>query len=118
MDPFSRLVFRRVGNPPGADPAKDRTAARAWCKDPLMDTLTDGQIRALENLGREQAGEPAPWINISDARALTELGLAERTREGWKITDEGTGVLALRKSATPDAPEPLSPPTQLFAPRG
>jgi hypothetical protein len=56
--------------------------------------LSAGQFLALKNLSRKQAGEDVDWINISDARALTELGLAERNREGWKITPEGESVLA------------------------
>ena len=60
--------------------------------------LSDGQFLALSNLARKQAGEDVDWINISDARALTELGLAERNREGWKITEEGAALLAERRS--------------------
>jgi hypothetical protein len=56
--------------------------------------LSAGQFLALSNLARKQAGEDVDWINISDARALTELGLAERNREGWKITDDGAALLA------------------------
>jgi len=56
--------------------------------------LTAGQLTALRNLERKRAGEMVDWINISDARALTELDLAERNREGWNITAEGTALLA------------------------
>jgi len=52
-------------------------------------TLTEGQLTALTNLLAKAAGQPVDWINISDARALTDLGLAERTREGWIITEAG-----------------------------
>jgi hypothetical protein len=62
--------------------------------------LSAGQFQALGNLARKQAGEDVDWINISDARALTELGLAERNREGWKITPEGAALLA---AAPPEA---------------
>ena len=55
--------------------------------------LTPNQRQALANLARKAAGEAVDWINISDARALTELGLAERSREGWKITDLGAQAL-------------------------
>ena len=48
-------------------------------------SLTPGQLTALHNLARKQAGEEVDWISISDARALTELGFAERNREGWNI---------------------------------
>jgi len=57
-------------------------------------TLTPGQLTALKNLARKKAGEDVDWINISDARALTELGLAERTGAGWVITQAGTAALA------------------------
>jgi hypothetical protein len=56
-------------------------------------SLSAGQWLALKNLARKEAGEDVDWINISDARALTELGLAERNREGWKITPQGASVL-------------------------
>jgi hypothetical protein len=47
------------------------------------------------------------WINIADARALTELGFARRTRAGWEITSEG---LALVKSGSggPEGPTLVS----------
>ena len=44
---------------------------------------------ALENLHRKEAGEAVDWINIADARALTELGFARRSHQGWAITDAG-----------------------------
>lgn len=56
--------------------------------------LTAGQLTALRNLERKRAGEMVDWINISDARALTDMDLAERNREGWNITAEGTAYLA------------------------
>ena len=55
--------------------------------------LTPGQFTALSNLQRKKAGEAVDWINISDARALTDLGFAERTGGGWVITPAGTAVL-------------------------
>lgn len=61
--------------------------------------LTDNQWTALANLARKQAGEEVDWINIADARALTELGLAERNREGWRITAAGSAALAVRGPA-------------------
>lgn len=57
-------------------------------------TLTPGQLTALKNLARKKGGEDVDWINISDARALTELGLAERARAGWVITEAGLAALA------------------------
>lgn len=56
--------------------------------------LTEGQLHALRNLARKYAGEGVPFVNISDARRLTELGLAVRGREGWSITPEGSALLA------------------------
>ena len=61
-----------------------------------MAELTDAQLNALQNLARKKAGEDAPFINIGAARALTELGLAERSRVGWEITPEGSSLLAKR----------------------
>jgi hypothetical protein len=61
-----------------------------------MAELTDAQLNALENLARKKAGEEPPFINIGAARALTELGLAARSREGWDITPEGSSLLARR----------------------
>ena len=57
--------------------------------------LSAGQLTALRNLASKQAGGDVDWINIADARALTELGLAERSREGWKITPTGAETLRL-----------------------
>jgi hypothetical protein len=56
--------------------------------------LSENQLLALRNLARKQAGDEVDWINIADARALTDLGLAERTREGWVITGAGKQELA------------------------
>jgi hypothetical protein len=60
-------------------------------------TLTEGQMTALQNLALKQAGKQVDWINIADARALTDLGLAERGREGWTITPAGTEMLQIAK---------------------
>ena len=57
-------------------------------------TLTEGQLQALRNLALKKAGSEVDWITISDARALTDLGLAERNRSGWQITPAGEAVLA------------------------
>ncbi len=59
-----------------------------------MDDLTSGQLHALHNLAQKQAGQVVPFLNIADARVLTELGLATRSREGWDITPEGGALLA------------------------
>ncbi|MDP3175110.1 MAG: hypothetical protein Q8M88_11825 [Phenylobacterium sp.] len=68
-----------------------------------VSTLSNGQLTALKNLERKQAGETVDWINIGDARALTDLGFAERTREGWVITAAGSALLAAGKP--PGAPD-------------
>ena len=57
-------------------------------------TLTPGQLTALKNLARKKSGEDVDWINIGDARALTDQGLAERTGGGWVITPAGVTALA------------------------
>jgi hypothetical protein len=82
-----------------------------------MDDLTVSQLHALQNLARKRGGEDVPFVNISDARALTELGFAERSREGWDITPTGAAFLARQAplgSSAPDAPEP---PTDINAHR-
>ena len=61
-----------------------------------MAELTDAQLNALRNLALKKSGAEAPFINIGAARALTELGFAERSREGWDITPEGAALLARR----------------------
>jgi len=55
--------------------------------------LESGQVSALQNLSRKKSGEDVDWINIGDARALTDLGLAERGAAGWNITDAGADFL-------------------------
>ena len=59
-----------------------------------MDELSSGQLDALRELARKKTGGHVPFVNIACARALTELGLAERSREGWDITPEGSALLA------------------------
>jgi hypothetical protein len=56
-------------------------------------TLSPGQLVALKNLARKKAGEAVDWINIADARVLTDLGLAERNGGGWVITTDGLAAL-------------------------
>ncbi len=56
--------------------------------------IDDGHLEALRNLSKKQKGEDVGFINIADARALTELGLAIRTPQGWQITDAGSRLLA------------------------
>jgi hypothetical protein len=56
--------------------------------------LSPGQLTALQNLSRKSGGEDVPWINIADARTLTDLGLAHRSQGGWTITTAGVDMLA------------------------
>ena len=70
--------------------------------------MSAGQLTALRNLASKQAGGDVDWINIADARALTSLGLAERSREGWKITPAGAEALRLDGEGAA-APRDLDP---------
>jgi hypothetical protein len=63
-----------------------------------MMALSEGHLTALRNLALKRAGKPVDFINIADARALTELGLAARSREGWEITGAGEEALAAADS--------------------
>ncbi len=67
-----------------------------------MTALEPGLLDALRNLSARAAGQEVDWINIADARALTELGFASRTRQGWSITPAGEQRLAAEQpSAAP-----------------
>ncbi|MHB8528898.1 MAG: hypothetical protein ACYC8V_05215 [Caulobacteraceae bacterium] len=55
--------------------------------------LSDGELAALRNLSRKKLGLDVDWITISDARALTDFGLARRDRGGWQITTQGEAAL-------------------------
>ena len=59
--------------------------------------LTEDQLTALQNLADKAEGKPVDWINIAAARRLTELGLAERNGEGWRITPAGNEALQIAK---------------------
>jgi hypothetical protein len=63
-------------------------------------TISDKEMEALQNLADKQGGKDVDWINIADARALTELGLARRTGGGWEITPMGLAVVK-RQASTP-----------------
>ncbi|PLR27698.1 hypothetical protein SGCZBJ_04870 [Caulobacter zeae] len=56
--------------------------------------LPPHHVAALRNLARKKLGHDVDWINISDARALTDQGLAERGRTGWVITRAGEAALS------------------------
>lgn len=62
-------------------------------------SLSDSLRAALENLHQKQSGVTVDWINIADARELTELGLAKRSHQGWAITEAGQEA----RRAQPDA---------------
>ena len=64
-------------------------------------TLSPGQLGTLRNLARKKAGAMVGWVDIAEARGLTELGLAARNRSGWEITPEGEAILE-RQSADAD----------------
>ena len=76
-------------------------------------TLSDGQLAALRNLSEKKAGGDVGYISITDARSLTDLGLAERNRAGWQITVDGEVALRAHgagaqsdETRTQDSPEP------------
>ncbi|MET3665617.1 hypothetical protein ABIC66_002235 [Caulobacter sp. 1776] len=58
--------------------------------------MTDAQRHALENLELKRQGAQVPYINISCARALTDLGLAQRSAQGWEITALGSALLKIK----------------------
>jgi len=58
--------------------------------------LDAGQIAALRNLDAKRAGNDVDFVRIADARTLTDLGLAQRTAQGWVITPAGSAWLAAR----------------------
>ena len=72
-------------------------------------SLTDEQLTALRNLSRKQTGLDVDWINIAHARALTDLGLAQRSRAGWDITPAGVAALeaAPLPAERPSSPQPF-----------
>ena len=80
-----------------------------------MDDLTTSQLHALKQLARKKAGEDISFVKIGDAQALTELGLAERSREGWDITAAGAALLARLAPLSSEDAEPAPPPTRLHA---
>ena len=63
------------------------------------------QATALQNLSRKAAGQHVDWINISAARALTAAGLAERDRQGWRITTAGEAALQSGSDPAPTRSE-------------
>jgi hypothetical protein len=73
--------------------------------------ISDIELHALRNLADKQSGEAVEWISIAAARALTDLGLARRTRSGWEITAEGLALIRDQAASEPETP--TSEPTLL-----
>jgi hypothetical protein len=65
-----------------------------------MDDLSEVELRTLQLLADKRAGKAVAFVNIAAARTLTDLGLAERSHEGWDITAKGSAELA-RRSGPP-----------------
>ena len=70
-------------------------SAVAVAETSMSDSLTAGQLRALRNLADKRSGNITAFVNIADARHLTELGLAIRSRQGWDITAAGLACIAV-----------------------
>ena len=62
-------------------------------------TLSQEQLDTLWNLSRKKSGATIGWVAIGPARALTELGLAARSRCGWEITPDGEAALESQREA-------------------
>jgi len=77
--------------------------------------LSPAQFDALSNLAHKKAGDEVGWVAIAEARELTDLGFAQRTRSGWEITEAGEAALRERDAARPDDPPDAPIP---FNPRG
>jgi hypothetical protein len=69
-----------------------------------MQDLTDLELHTLELLARKAAGEAIPFVNIAAARALSALGLASRSHEGWDISAEGQAEMTARNDPRPWPP--------------
>jgi hypothetical protein len=64
-----------------------------------MDDLTEGELSALQALARKKTGQEISFVNIADARSLTDRGLARRGHSGWEITPEGSALIGGRSEA-------------------
>ena len=75
--------------------------------------LTPKELAALRDLLAKADGADVAFVNIADARALTDKGLAARTQEGWSITPEGRAHL----SGGPGEPadDPVGPEGEVIA---
>eukprot|EP01037_Dinobryon_pediforme_P015026 gene15026-15165_t len=54
-----------------------------------MIALNPTQALALGNLARKHDGFDVGYIRIAEARALTDMGFAQRQPSGWRITEAG-----------------------------
>ena len=54
-----------------------------------MISLNPTEALALGNLARKHDGFDVGYIRIAEARALTEMGFAQRQPSGWRITEAG-----------------------------
>lgn len=63
--------------------------------------LTEGQLHALRNLAEKRDGAVTAFVNIADAQALTALGLARRSQQGWDLTPAGAAHLARLRAGAP-----------------
>ena len=57
-------------------------------------SISGPRLEALQNSHKKQLGHDVGFTNIAEAQALTNLGLALRTAQGWQITDAGAKLLA------------------------
>ena len=74
--------------------------------------LTAAETAALRNLADKRTGSLTAFVNIADARRLTELGLAQRSRQGWDITPEGAAYLTSLDSEVGSPELRLVPPDE------
>ena len=75
--------------------------------------LTPKELAALRDLLAKADGADVAFVNIADARALTDKGLAARTQEGWSITPQGRALLS--GGAGQPADEPPRPDGEVIA---
>ncbi|MDR3510404.1 MAG: hypothetical protein P4L73_02125 [Caulobacteraceae bacterium] len=75
-------------------------------RGPVQGSLSAGQLSALRNLSDKKAGRDVDWITISDARALTDLGFAQRNQAGWQITAQGEAALLAADGSRPPSGGP------------
>ena len=72
--------------------------------------LTAAETAALRNLAEKRTGSLTAFVNVADARRLTELGLAQRSQQGWDITPTGSAHLASLDTGAKPSELHLIPP--------